>query len=372
MKREQKDYQLYDRRYDSVESVISYFTRATEHSGKTINLMFLFCKRDIHKISFHPPDDMSVRVDNSHNIIFPIKISTNAKVGKAEHLDALCLQTRLPSVFIILSDCKYSIFKRLFSRLIYFNYPSLSRLFLRDSEIKKLLTSLDTEQNLQILVHRFLSYSRYLERTEEKALIWTRRPYNDVFEELETNNAWIKKIEFRAWKEQIKDEVSYRMKLFDAGITRDCIFTAKGNFDKFYEYIIANSIKMIGERLGYLEERSKTAMDRKPEPIVIKFHQPVFKDEGWNEKFIEDMMQLKNISLNELHTNPYVHISILDYQDGSSYSIWIVSNDEINIVPQFRATIASMSRLVNHIYEKVMEGETTEYAPLEIGRANSS
>lgn len=372
MKREQKDLLLYSRKYDSVESAISYFTRATAHTGKSISIIFLFCKRDIHGISFHSPDDMSVTFENHQNSVFTIRISTVDKTNKAEHLDAICLPSPLSSVYLILSDCRYSVFKRLISRLINFNYPLLSRLFLRDSEIKKLLTSLDMDYNLEILVHRFLSYSRYLERTPEKALVWTKKSHDDVFEELEVNNAWLKKIEFRTWKIQIKDDISYSTKLFDATITRDCIFTAKENFDKFYDYVIINSIQMIGERLGYLEERSKTAMEIKPEPIVIKFDQPVFKDEGWNEKFIEDMMQLKNVSVNELHTNPYVHISLLDYQDGSSYSIWVVSNDEINIVPQIRATVASMNRLVNHIYEKVMEGETTDYVPIEISTTNRS
>lgn len=244
-----------------------------------------------------------------------------------------------------------------------------------------MLILLDTEQNLQIRVHRFVSYSRHLERTPEKSQVWPGRlyndalsgiPYRDVFEKIETSESWINRIEFRTWEEQIEDEISYAVKLFDASIRRDCIFTVQKNLVKFYKYIIINSIKMISERLGYLAKRSKSATERNPEPIVIKFDRPMFKGDRWNEKFIEDMVQLKNVSVNELHTNPYVHISLLDYLDGSSYSIWVVSTDEIDIIPQVRATVASMIRLVNHIYEKVMEGETTNYVPIKIETTNSS
>jgi hypothetical protein len=107
-------------------------------------------------------------------------------------------------------------------------------------------------------------------------------------------------------------------------------------------------------------------MNIRQEPIVIQFDEPIFRDEGWNEKFFENLAQLKNISIAELHKNPYVHLSVLDYLDGSSYGIWIVSDNEINIIPQARATVASMTRLLNHIYEKVKEGETTVYAPVKI------
>ncbi|MFZ0512240.1 MAG: hypothetical protein WAM14_11590, partial [Candidatus Nitrosopolaris sp.] len=62
--------------------------------------------------------------------------------------------------------------------------------------------------------------------------------------------------------------------------------------------------------------------------------------------------------------------SLLDYNDGSSYGIWIVSENEINIIPQIRATVASMTKLLNHIYQKIQEGDIAEYSPIEVTSAD--
>ena len=62
------------------------------------------------------------------------------------------------------------------------------------------------------------------------------------------------------------------------------------------------------------------------------------------------------------HGNPYIHMSVADYTDGSSYDLWVVNPKRIVIVPQIRATEGSLSRLTNHIFEQFKEGEIIEGA----------
>ena len=308
-----------------------------------------------------------MKIQNVGKSTFTLNITRLDEITqKKDELKALCLESKFRSVFMILSDCKYVLFRRLLGRIINFNYPLLSRVFLRDTEIRRLFRIMHTEHDLGIIVDRYLSYSRLSDVSQEKNLRWTEKPYVEIFEELSEYNAWIKKIDFSTWKQVIKENTPVQKKIFKGAISRDCNFIVKGDFKKFYDYIITSSLKMIGERLGYLEERSENAKNRRPEPIVVQFNKPEFKEEGWNEKFIDNMAKLKNTSITELHTNPYLHLSLLDYQDGSSYGIWIVSENEINIIPQVRATVASITRMLNHIYEVVNEGETTRYARLEV------
>lgn len=62
----------------------------------------------------------------------------------------------------------------------------------------------------------------------------------------------------------------------------------------------------------------------------------------------------------------YTHLSILDYYDGSSFDIWIFDAKKITIVPQSKATPASILRLIDHIYQsfagdfKVIDALTNE------------
>jgi hypothetical protein len=56
-----------------------------------------------------------------------------------------------------------------------------------------------------------------------------------------------------------------------------------------------------------------------------------------------------------------VNVSLVDYLDGSSFDVWVLSNKEITLVPQLRASEASIARLMNHIFEKFGEGIIKEY-----------
>ena len=49
--------------------------------------------------------------------------------------------------------------------------------------------------------------------------------------------------------------------------------------------------------------------------------------------------------------------------DGSSYDLWAVTSDRLVIIPQIRASGASMRRLVNHVFEGMGEGSVERYEP---------
>jgi hypothetical protein len=362
MQIEEQEQWIYGIRYDSLESAVSSFS---ESKNRPNSAMFVWCKSDIRQVITNAPEGCVVKLELEEQPVFTLRISQIEDGKKIEEIYAVCSPSKVDSLFTIASDCKYSIFKSLLSRIINHNYPTLSRVFLKDSEIRQLFRNMNEKHNIRIMVHRILSYSRS-DNIQDKDLRWTRRPYDKIFEDLEDSNAWIKRIDFRASTERIERRVSGWFKLFEAGIGRDCLFKVKGDIRKFYQYVIYESIGIIGRRLGYLEKRSESAKNRRPEPIVIHFDRPIFGEKGYNEKFILKLEELKNISIINLHTNPYLHVSLLDHQDGSLYGIWIISENEINIIPQIRATIGSMTRLLNHIYQKVQEGETTKYRPLEV------
>lgn len=201
---------------------------------------------------------------------FTLKISqVDDDDRKIEEMYALCLTSKLNSLFMILSDAKPSIFRRLINRIIKFNYPFLSQVYLKDSEIKTLFLSMDKQNNIRIIVYKVLSYSRISDTIQEKDLRWTRREYDDVFYDLQESNAWIKTVDFTAFVKKLEKGNPIWIRLFEVAMGRDCYFKVKGNLNKFYEYIINVSTDMTARRLGYLEARSKSAMDIRPKPLLM-------------------------------------------------------------------------------------------------------
>jgi hypothetical protein len=76
---------------------------------------------------------------------------------------------------------------------------------------------------------------------------------------------------------------------------------------------------------------------------------------------VEAMQKLKHGTCTVLHSNPYVHLSLVDNIDFSSADVWILSQNQILIVPQLRASEAALKRIVNHVFEQFREGRISDF-----------
>lgn len=367
MKREEQEYWLYEQKHESVDEVFAHLSNIAKH-GRKVNFALITSKADIIATLNNGPEGYKIEIKNS-GPIFALQIVRVLKEEGMDHTDkikVLCIKLDAPFFYLLISDYKPALFKALMLRLVNHNYPLLSRVFLRHSELFQLFGSLKEAEHIETIVRRALFYSRIENDVQEKDLKWTRRPFEEVFQRINEQNGWIRKIDFKSYQMRDDTNETYKEKKLEGAISSDFHFVMRGNFGIFNDYFLTPAIGIANERFGYLKSRSDSAGERLPEPIVIKFDEPVFREVGWTEKFIDIMADLKNASVTQYHINPYIHVSVVDYQDGSSYGIWVVSDDEINLVPQVRASVASMNRLLNHIYERISEGEVAKYVPLEV------
>jgi hypothetical protein len=54
-------------------------------------------------------------------------------------------------------------------------------------------------------------------------------------------------------------------------------------------------------------------------------------------------------------------MSIVDHRDGSAYELWVLSAEKILLLPQLRATYASINRLVNQILNNFKDGVVADH-----------
>jgi hypothetical protein len=56
-----------------------------------------------------------------------------------------------------------------------------------------------------------------------------------------------------------------------------------------------------------------------------------------------------------------VHLSVIDYFDGSTFDLWVFDANQLIIVPQMKGSIPAIKRLVNHIFDTYAEGAIKDY-----------
>ena len=52
-----------------------------------------------------------------------------------------------------------------------------------------------------------------------------------------------------------------------------------------------------------------------------------------------------------VHRNPYLHVAVTDYTDGSNFDVFVTDPSEIVVHPGFTASIGSLNRLLQRIGE---------------------
>jgi len=231
-------------------------------------------------------------------------------------------------------------------RLIDLLSPQVSRFYLTSHEIKSIFTRFEDEGYI-IVVKKAILYSH----KEEGEISFKRAPYYRIFNEAEESDMYVDKVEFVIMKE---------------GTTMLHGFITRGGVSKF----IGGDIRFFYEKFlpllaDYGEEKriklsEKEKQDYDPKPLALKFTEELIRGEDENRRIITSLQNLSRSSIFVYHFNPYLHVSVLDFVDGSSCDIFVSSPDEISVIPSSHSSLSSLMRIFDQLSKDFQEGEIIE------------
>lgn len=238
-------------------------------------------------------------------------------------------------------------------------YPGLSMAFLSSAEIKSALDKLDGAGRGEVIVDSYTSKSKLdnkkprLIRTAESTMRRTDRPYRKVFE---ADGGSIDRVQFRL--------IESGKSVLEGQMSRNGILRFRGSFLPF-EGAMRQIVETISDKTNLYSNRSRSENDGKVRPLVIEVAESPFKNAAEGKRLISVVESMPSTSSSLYHSNPYIHMFLVDFRDGSSFDIWVVSDGEVTIVPQIRATTAAVARLTAHIMKEFREGRVREHEQSE-------
>lgn len=240
--------------------------------------------------------------------------------------------------------------------------------YFSSEEIQSMLEMLESETGLKLTTMRITAHKRIGKKAsyrrkakklkasrdpKESGITYTGVPYKESIKSAVENDQWIDKAQF-----VLSENEDVRL---EGHLSRSGPFKFRHSFLIFKKHVLPHVVRLAMEKFRMYSNRSREDNDGEVSPLVIKLESGMFDDRKQNRRFIEAMQAMKYTSSGIYHANPYVNMSLVDHMDGSTFEIWVMSPDTITIVPQLRATQASLSRLVAHIFEKFQEGKVLEY-----------
>ena len=238
-------------------------------------------------------------------------------------------------------------------------YPNVLLTFITNKRLQRLIEEFKAAGDYQTLViTRASQRLRYQEGSHFKRAMpvvsWPQMPLDEAFDWVRQNNGWFQSLEF-----EVKDSDRTVAMI---SVTRQGIVKANGLLHRAYSIFTLSACKTIHENITLFSHRARLARpDLSTSPLVIEFDADQFDEVEENKRLIQAMRKLRTASVSVLHGNPYLHLSLLDYFDGSAFDLWVLDDRRIILVPQLKASVAAIKRLVNHIFDDYAEGHLSSY-----------
>lgn len=224
--------------------------------------------------------------------------------------------------------------------------PQIYEFYATSRDLEEVLDRFDEslDSNPFIEVTQAVAYSH----KDQAEISYKKRPYGVVFGQAREGRSYIDSLTFEATTEE---ELLLR-----ASMNRDGSTTLnKGDVDLFFN-------KLLDQFISYGDEKAEvfTGKERNPETgdvqeIEIQFDNPVFQSPKDNKLLVDALTDLTKSSVTVYHANPYAHVSVLDFNDGSSSDVFITDPNTVTIVPSYRGSTNSLMRISNKLYRELDE-----------------
>ena len=242
-------------------------------------------------------------------------------------------------------------------------YPRAVRPFLSQQELHQVVRAL--QRAVQPGALRVLEYSARQRIKSRRKTIATDRSWTDV----DTESAFRDAKERNIWFSSIRVEVARRGFNEESGawlgthcrISKYGDVTSDGAFALINDVVLPMLTEITVNRVRAFSNRQRVrASAEELRPIELSYDRPLLATPADLKRLLETLRHIPNGTCTVLHGNPYLHVTVVDEIDLSSADVWVLSQNNILIVPQLRASFAALKKLVNHIFENFAEGHIGE------------
>jgi hypothetical protein len=101
--------------------------------------------------------------------------------------------------------------------------------------------------------------------------------------------------------------------------------------------------------------------------VEFRFEEPLFVDRTNYSVVVDALSHLPRTSLALLHTNPYFHATLTNYEDGSEFDIFITGHSTISVQGREEASPASFLRIQNGLTEQFRDASVSLEEPAQFG-----
>jgi len=224
--------------------------------------------------------------------------------------------------------------------------PRLYEFYATSRDLESVLDDFATsvDQNIDIIATQAVAYSH----RNQAEISYKTRPYSIVFRKARQGGNYIDSLNFKAFSDE---ETVLKASLTRNGTT----ILQGGKVEVFFNYLLEQYTRYGDEKADLFTGKERRQETGDVQEIEIQFEHPVFQSTQDNEDLIRALTDLSRTSVTVYHKNPYAHVSVLDFNDGSSCDVFVTDPETVSIVPSYRGSTNFLMRISDKLYQELDE-----------------
>jgi hypothetical protein len=124
-----------------------------------------------------------------------------------------------------------------------------------------------------------------------------------------------------------------------------------GDFDIFERVVMHRFAQTASERRQLFLDRERESSLASARPLRIRLATDAFGEPDALASLIESLSQ-RGTSVAVLHGNPYIHIALTNYADGSNVDAFVFHDNELVMYPGYTASTGALARIAADVSER--------------------
>lgn len=133
-----------------------------------------------------------------------------------------------------------------------------------------------------------------------------------------------------------------------------------GEFDLFDKVVVRGLEDAAARRRRLFVGRERRREEEALRPLVVRTRPATFSEPEAVADLLESLERQEATSVAVFHRNPYLHVAVTDYSDGSNFDVFVNRPDEVVVIPGYRASVTALARLTDTVGERFAAVEVDE------------
>src|SRR3546814_15540629 len=111
--------------------------------------------------------------------------------------------------------------------------------------------------------------------------------------------------------------------------------------------------------MSLLEHRERV-VGKIRRPLSVRLPGPLLRSPEDTGEVIRLLADEHRLAVAVVHRNPYLHLSVTDYGDGSNFDVFVTAPDEISVHPGFRSSVGALNFVLQCLTEGMQGSSRSE------------